>query len=211
MIGFATIRDSLASLSRRAGATTYDGRLLEISPHDCRRFFATEHLNAGTPPHVLQALLGHERLDTVMIYAKLYPHTLVAEYRQHVRSVYQTVYGPEVLRAPTEEEWDLLARSCDLRDMGTHLCALPSGEHCPKGLVCLGCVHGQPKKSAEPIFERMRSSHARALERAEKRNEPLGQLAARRQELFRIDQAIRRANELTMDVAAAMEAALANS
>jgi site-specific recombinase XerD len=210
MIGFSTIRDCLASLSRRAGATTYDGRPLEIAPHDCRRVFATEHLNAGTPPHVIQALLGHERLDTVMIYAKLYPTTLIENYRQHVRGIYQTIHGPEVLRAPSEEDWAQLAKSCDLRDMGTHLCALPAGEHCPKGLVCLGCVHGQPKKSARPIFTRMRTSHAQALERAEKRHEPLGQLAARRLELSRIDQAIRRADDLTTDVAAAMEAALAN-
>jgi hypothetical protein len=47
------------------------------------------------------------------------------------------------------------AASCNLRDMGTHLCALPTGEHCPKGLICLGCAHAQPKKSAVPIFRRM--------------------------------------------------------
>jgi len=50
-----------------------------------------------------------------------------------------------------------------LRDMGTHVCALPAGEYCPKGLVCLGCVHAQPKKSAAPTFRRMLASHERAL------------------------------------------------
>src|SRR6266567_255347 len=29
-----------------------------------------------------------------------------------------------------------LAASCNLRDIGTHLCALPTREHYPKGLVC---------------------------------------------------------------------------
>jgi hypothetical protein len=30
---------------------------------------------------------------------------------------------------PTKEEWAAFAASCNLRDMGTHLCALPTGEH----------------------------------------------------------------------------------
>ncbi|WGF90778.1 tyrosine-type recombinase/integrase [Marinivivus vitaminiproducens] len=209
MISKTTIRAGLFDLSRRAGARRHDGTPLDIGPHDCRRVFASEHLNNGTPPHVLRALLGHERLDTVMIYAKLYPGTLVEEYRRHVRGVYQAVHGPEVLRAPTEDEWALLERSCDLRDMGTHLCALPTGDHCPKGLVCLGCVHAQPKKSALPLFEEMRANHARELTRAEARHEPLGQLASRRLELTRLDQAVRRARELSVNVAQAMENALA--
>jgi hypothetical protein len=48
--------------------------------------------------------------------------------------------------------WAAFAASCNLRDMGTHLCTLPTGEHCPKGLICLGCAYAQPKKSAGPIF-----------------------------------------------------------
>src|ERR1700693_702454 len=59
--------------------------------------------------------------------------------------------------------------SCSMRDMGTHLCALPTGEYCPKGLVCLGCTHAQPKQSAAPIFRRMLSSHERALGAAHER------------------------------------------
>jgi len=42
-----------------------------LLPHDCRRVFASEHLNNNTPVHVIQALLGHASPDTVMIYAKL--------------------------------------------------------------------------------------------------------------------------------------------
>jgi hypothetical protein len=94
-----------------------------------------------------------------------------------------------------------------MRDMGTHLCALPTGEYCPKGLVCLGCVHAQPKKSAVPEFRRMLASHERALRTARERGEPAGQIAARELEVGRIRSALRRAEELTVDVAAAIEAA----
>ena len=44
-----------------------------LLPHDCRRVFASEHLNNNVLVHVIQALLGHATLDTVMVYAKLYP------------------------------------------------------------------------------------------------------------------------------------------
>ena len=91
--------------------------------------------------------------------------------------------------------------------MGTHLCALPTGEHCPRGLVCLGCLHAQPKKSAAPLFRRMLASHERELAAARGRSEPAGQLAARELEVVRIRGALIRAEELVGDVAAAIEAA----
>ena len=94
-----------------------------------------------------------------MIYAKLYPSQLIVEYRKTVCSLYNAYYGEDGLKNPTAEEWAAFAANCNLRDLGTHLCALPTGEHCPKGLICLGCAHAQPKKSAVPIFRRMLASH----------------------------------------------------
>ncbi|OIQ80574.1 tyrosine recombinase XerD [mine drainage metagenome] len=202
-----TIRGRLSALSLAAGATHSDGRPLALTPHDCRRVFASEHLNSNTPVHVIQALLGHATVNTVMIYAKLYPTQLVEEYRRAMRGLYGDVYGPEASRAPTDQEWAVFTANCSMRDMGTHMCALPTGEHCPRGLVCLGCGHAQPKKSATPIFRRMLLSHTRALERARETGEPAGQLAARELEVERISSALQRAQELTADAAAALEAA----
>jgi hypothetical protein len=141
-----------------------------------------------------------------MVYAKLYPAHFVEEYRKAVRGAYGAIHGEESLRNPTAEEWAAFAASCSLRDMGTHLCALPTGEHCSKGLVCLGCVHAQPKKSAAPVFRRMLASHERELGRAREGKEPAGQIAAREMEVGRIRSAPRRAEELAVDVASAIEA-----
>jgi hypothetical protein len=141
-----------------------------------------------------------------MIYAKLYPRQLIEEYRKTMRGLYNAHYGEDGLKNPTPEEWAAFAANCNLRDMGTHLCALPTGEHCPKGLLCLGCTHAQPKKSAVPVFRRMFSSHQRSLNAAKGHNEPAGQIAARELELFRIQTALQRASELSDDVAAAIEA-----
>ena len=148
--------------------------------------FASELLNNNDPVHVIGALLGQAALDTVMVYAKLYPATLIDEYRKAVRATYTDFHGPDSLRAPTAEEWREFSAACNLRDMGTHLCALPTGDHCSRGLVCLGCSHAQPKRSAAPIFQRMLTSHERALGQARSAGEPAGQIAARELEIQRI-------------------------
>jgi hypothetical protein len=85
----------------------------------------------------IQAELGHASPDTVMIYAKLYFSQLIEEYRKTVRSLYNAYYGEEGLKNPAAEEWAAFAASSNLREMGRHLCALPTGEHCPKGLYAI--------------------------------------------------------------------------
>jgi hypothetical protein len=181
--GPKAVRDRLARLSIAAGARRADATPLRLRPHDCRRVFASEHLNNNTSVPVIQALLGHATPDTVMIYAKLYPTRLVEEYRKALRGIYFRFHGEDGLRNPTQEEWRAFEHSCSMRDMGTHLCALPTGEHCPNGLVCLGCTHAQPKRSAIPTFGAMLASHGRALARARDENEPAGQIAARELEV----------------------------
>ncbi len=93
------------------------------------------------------------------------------------------------------------------RELLGDLWALPTGELCPTGLVCLGCNHAQPKNSAAPTFRRMLASHTRALTRAHEIGEPAGQIAARQLEIDRIRSALRRAEEPSSDVAAGIEAA----
>jgi hypothetical protein len=193
--GIQTIRSRIREISIDAGARRSNGSPLVLLPHDCRRVFASEHLNNNTPVHIIQALLGHASPDTVMIYAKLYPSQLIEEYRKTVRSLYNAYYGEDGLKNPTAEEWAAFTASCNLRDMGTHLCALPTGEHCPKGLICLGCAHAQPKKSAVPIFRRMLASHERSLVAARGHGEPAGQIASREMEIVRIKGALQRAED----------------
>ena len=69
------------------------------------------------------------------------------------------------------------------------------------------CAHAQPKESAVPIFRRMLASHERSLIAARGYREPAGQIAAREMEIVRIKGALQRAEELSDDVAAAIERA----
>ncbi len=61
---------------------------------------------------------------------------------------------------------------------------------------------------AVPIFRRMLASDERELASARTRNEPASQIAARELEIVRISTALRRADGLDDDVAAAIESAV---
>ena len=95
-----------------------------------------------------------------------------------------------------------------MAECGTHLCALPTGEHCPKGLILPWLCACAAEESAAPIFRRMLASHERSLVAARGHSEPAGQIAAREMEVVRIKGASQRAEELSDDVAAAIERAL---
>jgi len=71
--GIQTIRSRIREISIDAGARRSDGSPLVLLPHDCRRVFASEHLNNNAPVRIIQAQLGHASPDTVMIYAKFTP------------------------------------------------------------------------------------------------------------------------------------------
>jgi hypothetical protein len=119
-----------------------DGSPLVLLPRDCRRVFASEHLNNNTPVHVIQALLGHASPDTVMIYAKLYPGQLIEEYRKTVRSLYNAYYGEDDLKNPTVEEWGRLRVELQPARYGhapmrlTHWSALSEGIDLPRLCAC---------------------------------------------------------------------------
>lgn len=126
---------------------------LRLHPHDCRRVFASEHLNNNTPVHVIQALLGHATIDTVMVYAKLYPQTMIEEYRKAVRGLYIAFHGEESLRNPTAEEWAAFSASCSMRDMGTHLCALQPASIVQRGWSAWGVSMRSRKERRRRSFE----------------------------------------------------------
>lgn len=63
------IRRIVKGYAKEAGVRNWD----EIHPHTLRHSYATHMLNHGTPIETVQALLGHERLETTAIYS--YAHS----------------------------------------------------------------------------------------------------------------------------------------
>lgn len=77
-LGNRSVQIELKNISSRAGIE------YSVFPHLLRHSFATVGLNAGMSINVIHDLLGHERLDTTMIYAKTDTETAKYEYRKHL-------------------------------------------------------------------------------------------------------------------------------
>ena len=57
---------------------------VEVSPHRLRHTLATRLVNGGMEITSLQRLLGHEKLDTTMIYAHVHDSTMEQDFRQAI-------------------------------------------------------------------------------------------------------------------------------
>ena len=77
-LGNKSIQNEIKKISNRAGIE------YSVFPHLFRHSFATIGLNSGISINVLHDLLGHERLDTTMTYAKTDVETIKYEYRKHL-------------------------------------------------------------------------------------------------------------------------------
>jgi integrase/recombinase XerD len=69
---------------------------VEVSPHRLRHTLATRLLNAGMDIVSIQHLLGHEKLDTTMIYAHVHDTTVKRDFRQamaHLEAQYERRAG----------------------------------------------------------------------------------------------------------------------
>ena len=53
-----------------------------VTPHMLRHTFATQLLNSGCKVTSIQMLLGHKRLNTTMVYARVHDETLMTDYYQ---------------------------------------------------------------------------------------------------------------------------------
>lgn len=71
----ATEPMALSSLQRLMIAARKELRLPDASIHSLRHSFATHLIEAGTPIHAVQALLGHKDISTTMVYLHLSKRT----------------------------------------------------------------------------------------------------------------------------------------
>lgn len=69
-------KDLLRSRLRAAGERVG----VEVSPHRLRHTCATQLLNAGCRVTSIQSLLGHRRLNSTLVYARVHDHTVANDY-----------------------------------------------------------------------------------------------------------------------------------
>ena len=76
---------------------------VKVSPHRLRHTLATRLLNEGMPITSLQRLLGHEKLETTLIYARVYNETVRRDFaRAQARLAPDSSLANELFNAPTQ-------------------------------------------------------------------------------------------------------------
>lgn len=114
------------------------GQPVRFTPHDFRRLFSTEAVNAGLPLHIAAALLGHLSLDTTRGYTAVFPETVIEahhaliERRRALRPVAE-------LRSATGEEWTEFEQHFLLRKVALGDCYRPYGTPCVHEHACVRC------------------------------------------------------------------------
>ena len=73
----AGVQYMLRQLGQRAGVEN-------VHPHRFRRTIATDLLNRGMPIEQVQRLLGHQRIDTTMMYAQVKQSNVKIAHRKYV-------------------------------------------------------------------------------------------------------------------------------
>jgi integrase len=89
---------------------TYGQRCgVRVTPHQLRHSCATLLLNAGAPILTVQAILGHQHVDTTLGYARLYDGTVAADYYRAMAQVENRLALPENATVPPPTAGELLA------------------------------------------------------------------------------------------------------
>jgi site-specific recombinase XerD len=80
------VRDRLRALGERVG--------VKVTPHMLRHTFATQLLNADCPVTTIQMLLGHQRLQSTLVYARLHDPTLAGHFYTAMAQIEQGLSLP---------------------------------------------------------------------------------------------------------------------
>ncbi|MEY9861007.1 hypothetical protein ABH935_006645 [Catenulispora sp. GAS73] len=128
---------------------------LKVIPYGYRHSFAQRHADAGTPPDVLQDLLGHDKIQSTLGYYQV-PAKRMREAVDRVADHQFDAQGRRVFRAIG----GLLADEHARMRVGQvavpfGICIEPSnvkagGQACPYKFTCLGCKHFRSDPSYLP-------------------------------------------------------------
>jgi site-specific recombinase XerD len=91
-ISYGWLRVHIKALGQAAGQ-------IQVTPHQLRHTLATRLLNAGMKITHIQKILGHQHLDTTMIYAQVLDKTVQANYQQVMSQIEQ--HQTPLSRTPT--------------------------------------------------------------------------------------------------------------
>jgi site-specific recombinase XerD len=132
-----------------------------VHPHRLRHTLATQAINRGMRLEAIAALLGHQKMEMTLIYAKIANRVVADEYAA-VTAKIDALYGqPPALPADYETTgMARLRREAHARMLGNGLCTRPAELDCRMESACETCAYFRTSTQFLPILTRQRD-HAR--------------------------------------------------
>ena len=132
-----------------------------VHPHRLRHTLATQAINRGMRLEAIAALLGHQKMEMTLIYAKIANRVVADEYAA-VSAKIDALYGqPPALPADYETTgMARLRREAHARMLGNGLCTRPAELDCRLESACETCAYFRTGTEFLPVLVRQRD-HAR--------------------------------------------------
>jgi site-specific recombinase XerD len=139
-----------------------------VHPHRLRHTLATQAINRGMRLEAIAALLGHQKMEMTLIYAKIANRVVADEYAA-VSAKIDALYGqPPALPADYETTgMARLRRETHARMLGNGLCTRPAELDCRMESACETCAYFRTGTQFLPILVRQRD-HARGHGQADR-------------------------------------------
>jgi site-specific recombinase XerD len=148
-----TISRIIHRIGRRAGV---DG----VHPHRLRHTLATQAINRGMRLEAIAALLGHQKMEMTLIYARIANRVVADEYAA-VSAKIDALYGqqPPPPTLPADYETTGMAklrREAHARMLGNGLCTRPVELDCRMESACETCAYFRTSVEFLPTLTRQR-------------------------------------------------------
>jgi site-specific recombinase XerD len=132
-----------------------------VHPHRLRHTLATQAINRGMRLEAIAALLGHQKMEMTLIYARIANRVVADEYAA-VSAKIDALYGqpPELPAGYETTGMARLRREAHARMLGNGLCTRPAELDCRLDSACETCAYFRTGTEFLPILVRQRD-HAR--------------------------------------------------
>lgn len=170
-----TVRKWLSELANGLGLCEADGAALHYTPHDFRRIFITDIVNAGFPIHLAAKIVGHNNIEVTRAYTAVYQKDVFDAYEHFINN--RRLARPSAeYHEPTQTEWDEFIEHFGQRKIALGNCHRPYGSDCAHEHACIRCDLCQIDPSQSGRLDEIRDNLRLQVEEAQ-RNRWLGDVA----------------------------------
>jgi site-specific recombinase XerD len=167
-----TVQKWLTELANSLGLADAAGTPMRFTPHDFRRIFITDLVNAGFPIHLASKIVGHNNIEVTRGYTAVYQKDVFEAYDRFIEN--RRLARPSAeYREPTQAEWDQLIEHFGQCKIALGNCLRPYGSDCSHEHACIRCGFCQVDPSQADRLDEIREGLRNQIDEAQ-RNQWLG-------------------------------------